>query len=164
MDIILTDVQNRLTSLVPALKYVDEDWGQLDDYSPNYPVKWPCALVDCFAANYENLGNKVQTGVATIRVVIADLKLSNSSAQAPASQKEKSLSFYVLMNAVYKVLHGYSGHDHYSALIRISEKRLPRNDGARAHEMLFTVGIKDILAKPAKITAATTSFAVEIET
>jgi hypothetical protein len=164
MDIILTDVQNRLTEKVTALKYVDEDWGQLDDYSPNFPVKWPCALVDCFSASYENMGNKVQMGLCTIRVIIAGVKLSNSSAQAPVNQKEKSLSFYVLMKDVYKALHGFTGHNHYSALIRISERRLPRNDGVRAHEMLFTVEIKDIQAKPQKITVASNSVNLNIET
>jgi len=87
MDILLTDVQDRLTSQVTELKYVDEDWGQLDDYSPNFPVKWPCVLVDCFSANYENMGKKGQLGLAVIRVQVADVKLSNSSAKAPTGQK-----------------------------------------------------------------------------
>lgn len=164
MDIILTDIQERLMLKVPAINYVDEDWGQLDDYSPNFPVKWPCALVDCFGANYENLGNKVQMGLATIRIQIADVKLSNSSGKAPAEQKTKSKSFYLLMKEVYKALHGYTAHDHYSALIRVSEKRLRRNDGVRVHEMLFTVEIKDIIAKKQKITVAPESFSMEINT
>lgn len=41
MNVLLTDVQDRLISQVTDLKYVDEDWGQLDDYSPHFPVKWP---------------------------------------------------------------------------------------------------------------------------
>jgi hypothetical protein len=164
MDILLTDIQDRLTAQVPALKYIDEDWGQLDDYSPNFPVKWPCALIDCFNAAYENTGNKTQLGLAMIRVRVADIKLSNSSAKAPAAQKSKSNSFRVLINDIYKALHGWSGHNHYSALIRVSERRIPRNDGVREQEVMYSVEIKDAAAAPPKLKVKTTDFGVTIDT
>ena len=164
MDILLTDIQARLTTLVTDLKYIDEDWGQLDDYSPHFPVKWPCALVDCFNASYTDLGNTVQHGLCTIRIVLADVRLSNSSTKAPTAQKENSRSFYTLMKQVYTALQGYAGHPHYSALIRISERRLPRNDGVKAHEMLFTVQVKNVLAKKQTVVFATTGLDVQIET
>jgi len=164
MDILLQDVQDRLTAEVLALKYVDEDWGQLDDYSPNFPVKWPCALIDCFNANYDNLGNNSQMGLATVRVLFADVKLSNSSAKAPANQKANSLSFHTTLKAIYKALQGWTGHNHYTGLVRISQRRIPRDDGVRAHEMMFTVNIKDVIAAPQKITVERTSFTVQVET
>jgi len=148
MDILLGDIQERLSIEVSQLKYIDEDWGQLDDYSPNFPVQWPCCLVDCFTANYENAGKNTQLGLATVRVLIADVKLTNSSKQAPSGQKTQSKSFYLLMKDIYKALQGWAGHDHYSKLIRIREGRIKRNDGVRAHEMLFTVEIKDTSAMP----------------
>lgn len=161
MDILLTDIQERLNSKVTNLKYIDEDWGQLDDYSPNFPVQWPCCLVDCFAANYENEGKKVQLGLVTIRLLIGDVKLTNSSQKAPAGQKTQSKSFYLLMKDIYKALHGYTGHDHYSSLIRIREGRIKRNDGVRVHEMLFTVEIKDITAMPVLSTLAAPAIVFE---
>lgn len=164
MDVLLSDIQDRLSSQVADLKYVDEDWGQLDDYSPNFPVKWPCALIDCFSVNFENMGKKGQLGLAVIRVQVANIKLSNSSGKAPAGQKTNSLSFYLLMKKVYKALHGWAGHNHYSGLIRTSEKRLLRNDGVRVHEMLFTVEIKDLAAMPATVKVPTANFDVEILT
>ncbi|MBS1747100.1 MAG: hypothetical protein JST21_13095 [Bacteroidetes bacterium] len=164
MDILLQDVQERLTGQIAALKYVDEDWGQLDDYSPNFPVKWPCALIDCFSATYDNNGNLTQNGLATIRIVYADVKLSNSSAKAPAGQKASSLAFHTNFKAIYKALQGWAGHDHYSRLVRISQRRLTRDDGVRAHEMLFTVNIKDVNAAPEKITVERASFEVEVDT
>lgn len=115
-------------------------------------------LVDCFAANYENLGNKVQLGLATIRLQVADIKLSNSSGAAPAGQKTNNNRFRLLIKDIYKALHGWAGHDHYSALIRTREGRVRRNDGTRVQEVFFTVQIKDILAKKATITASPGSF------
>ena len=35
----------QLLQAIEGLKYVDEDWGQLDYYSPNFPVQWPCVLI-----------------------------------------------------------------------------------------------------------------------
>lgn len=164
MDILLADIQERLTAQAPALKYIDEDWGQLDDYSPNFPVKWPCALIDCFSATYENMGNKTQLGLVMIRLRVADIKLSNSSAKAPAGQKAKSSSFRLLIKAIHKALHGWSGHDHYTALMRVSERRVARNDGVREQEIIYSVEIKDVSTAPPKLKVKTTDFGVTIDT
>jgi hypothetical protein len=50
MKQLLLNIQNLLAT-VPAFKYVDEDWGQLDDYGPHAPVQWPCCLID-FRGDY----------------------------------------------------------------------------------------------------------------
>ena len=42
MKQLLIDLQQRLLTEVPELKYVDLDWGQLSYYFPNPPVQWPC--------------------------------------------------------------------------------------------------------------------------
>ena len=47
MKVILQNIQNKLTSEVTDLNYVDEDCGQLNMYQP--PVKWPCCLIDITA-------------------------------------------------------------------------------------------------------------------
>ena len=36
------NLQEKLQELA-ELKYIDEDWGQLDAYSPNPPTKFPLA-------------------------------------------------------------------------------------------------------------------------
>lgn len=161
MEILLTDIQERLNSKVAALKYIDEDWGQLDDYSPNFPVQWPCCLVDCSNANYENMGKNVQLGLATIRLLIGNIKLTNSSQKAPAGQKLQNKSFRVLMTAIYTALQGWAGSEGYSKLIRIREGRIKRNDGVKVHEMFFTVEIKDSSAMPTLTTLAAPTIVFE---
>jgi len=158
MDILLIDIQERLIAEVAALKYVDEDWGQLD--SSNFPFQWPCALIDCFNADYSNTGSNMQLGLVTIRLRVADIKLSNGSTSE--EQKNSSLSFYVLLKAIFKALQGWAAHDHYSRLIRVNEKRTKRDDGVREHEMYFTCQIKDTTAIPQKLTVKQTDFNVEI--
>lgn len=163
MNQLLLDVQQRIVDYVPVVKYVDEDWGQLDDYSPNFPVKYPCVLVDCYSADYSNLGNLVQQGNCTIRLLIADLRLSNSSNAAPNSQKEKNASFYDTMKSIYTALHGWHRvGGNYTKLIRTAERRIKRDDGLKVHEMLFSVQITDNSAKPILTKFKTEDIAIEV--
>ncbi|WP_190304354.1 hypothetical protein, partial [Flavobacterium branchiophilum] len=96
MKQVLENILNKLSE-VTELKYIDENWGQLDYYSPNMPVKWPCCLIDISDVNYSNLGvdrNAVpqnrQLGKATVKLTLANLKLTNTSMQAPQTQKDQA--------------------------------------------------------------------------
>ena len=42
---ILTAIMARLDATEPNLKYMDEDWGQLDSYQDAPPVKFPLSSV-----------------------------------------------------------------------------------------------------------------------
>ncbi len=147
MESIITAIQTRLSSEVPTLKYIDEDWGQLDYYSPNPPVKWPCVLIDVQDAQWSNLGSLKQQGLLQLSIKVIDLRLSNSSHAAPKGQKNNSKSFYTLTQAIYKALHGWSNDkDLYSDLIRTAERRVKRDDGIKMHEMIFTTQFTDTTA------------------
>lgn len=162
MDAIIRAIISRIDTQVAAIKYSDEDWGQLDNYSPNFPVKWPCSLVDVLDVQWSNAGNKTQMGLAQIRLKIADLRLSNSSGATPAGQKTKSDSFYTLTQSVYNCLHGFRPGNLCSALIRASERRVQRDDGVKEHWMIFTTEIKDISAKPVMTTLNEGAVAPEV--
>lgn len=54
MKAILIAVQETLLT-IPELRYVDEDWGQLDDYSPNPPTQFPLALIDVGNLQYSDI-------------------------------------------------------------------------------------------------------------
>lgn len=163
MNILIQDIQNRLASEIMALKYVDEDWGQLDDYSPNFPVKWPCALIDIAQVQYSNLGKTAQLGEAAITITIADIKLLNSSSKAPANQKAEQANYLQLIKDVHACLHGWSGHGHYSKLIRTNFKRIKRDDGVRQHVTTYTCRIEDTsTVKPQLRHPATLEILVEV--
>lgn len=142
MKTLLNDILNRLKTEVTALKYVDEDWGQLDNYSPNPPVQFPCAIVDCINVTYTNEGRLAQLGDVQIRVRIADQKLTNSSGKAPQPQRDAAFAIYDLLAAIHNKLHGWPSNAAYSRLIRQSMKRV-RNDGMRVHELVYTCRIAD---------------------
>ena len=51
MKTILNAVMQRLKEQVSELRYISEDWGQLDYYETMPPVKFPCALVSIDRVN-----------------------------------------------------------------------------------------------------------------
>lgn len=95
MKALLEKIQQQVSEIA-ELKYIDENWGQLDYYSPNMPVQFPCALIDVQQVQYTNLGRDIskkpvqrQIGQVSIKITIANMRLSNSSMQAPRRQKEE---------------------------------------------------------------------------
>ena len=85
MQTLVNDIRDRISSL-NLFKYIDEDWGQLDDYSTNPPAKWPCALVDIVEAKPGNLGGLIQVVDITIMIRVAALRLSPGSQKTTAEQ------------------------------------------------------------------------------
>jgi hypothetical protein len=151
MKQLLTDILTRINDLVPAIKYVDEDWGQLDYYSPNQPVKWPAALIDVNTATFSNTGNLGQIGTVTVRVRLADIKLTNTSANAPEMQKQKAFEIFDTLQALHQAIHGWTGSEDYTGLIRQSMRRQLREDGVRIYEVIYITKMKDFSTAPPKI-------------
>lgn len=101
---VLTAVQKSLLN-IPGLKYVAEDWGQLDYYTNRPPVEFPCALIDIQGADYADLSRQHQQADATFTIRIADYRPVNVSALSQESDEE---SFYIfdLLAEIYKALQG----------------------------------------------------------
>jgi hypothetical protein len=148
MKTVLNNILDRLTAEIPALKYADENWGQLDYFGPQHPVKYPCALADIDSAQWSDLGNLCQTGAAQVRITIADLKLGNTSKGAPASQRQKAFEIIDLMTNLHRALHGWSPAPHVSRLTRTATRLVQREDGIKQYEVLFAIQISDASAQP----------------
>jgi len=149
MKHIIDDIEGRLESKVPALKYIAQDWGQLSLYvnGERPPVKFPCALVDIQSGQFSNDGNLVQEGLLQITITIADLT-QNISRKAPIDLTELERRIYDIMQDIYKALHGWSGHVDYSGFVRTSFGRVIRTDGIRMRTINFTCNWQDRYAEP----------------
>jgi hypothetical protein len=154
MKTILSNILGRLTAEITALKYVDENWGQLDYFGPQHPVKYPCALADIDNAQWSDLGNLSQTGAAQVRITVANLKLSNTSSAAPASQRQKAFEIVDLMTDLHQALHGWRPAPHASRLTRTATRLVQREDGIKQYEILFALQISDASAQPQYATAS----------
>lgn len=141
-DEIILSIQDKLATT--SAKYIDEDWGQLDYYSPA-PVKFPCVLIDIVSANYQNLGmdkaatpaNR-QTAEATVSLTIANQKLTNSSHKAPMTQKNAAFEVKRLKQEIHAALHGWNPTAECSKLIRTSFQRIKRDDGIQEYAVNYS--------------------------
>jgi hypothetical protein len=147
MKNIIQQIQNKLTTDVKTLKYVDQDWGQMDFYTQP-PVKFPCALIDIQSAEYTNDGTLIQQGVATVVIRLFDLKLSNSSNGAPQLQKDNAKKIWQLLEDTNKALHGQPFLEGAGLLIRQQMRRTKRNDGCYQTELYYTVQFTDDSCMP----------------
>lgn len=150
MKEVIQSIVAKLGSLID-LKYVDEDWGQLDYYSQNFPVKFPCVLVDISSANFQNLGldktaspMQRQTSETTVSLTIANVKLSNTSHNAPQGQKDDGDSIWVLLETIHKVLQGWNPTDKSGKLIRVGMQRIKRDDGVQEYTIIYTAGMQNV--------------------
>ncbi len=147
---VLKSIQDILTP-IPGMRYVDEDWGQLDDYSPNPPTQFPLALIDIGNLQYSDIGKDKtatpqnrQMATGTIVISIANLKLTNTSARAPQSQKDKSWAIWDIVASVHKKLHGVVVGGSAGAMMRTAMRKVKRDDGIQEYEVTYTIGMTNV--------------------
>ncbi len=136
------DILERLKT-IPELRYVGEDWGQLNFEQP--PVDWPCALIDLSNAEFSSSGMKAQQTEATVNITIADIRYHSVSSALPPEQEAKAFEIFDLIDKVNRLLHG-TGGEHYSRLCRVSLKKMLREDAVREFVMSYKFSYTDSTA------------------
>jgi hypothetical protein len=146
----LENTQNKISE-ISALKYVDEDWGQLDDYTPNPPVLWPCCLIDMSNVDFSDIGmdkkalpQNRQEATGSITVTFANLKTTNTSFKAPQTQKDNVWSIHSLIEDVHGKIHGFAPVVGSGKLMRKSFKRIKRDDGIQQYQVIYTIGMHNV--------------------
>lgn len=134
-----------------GIKYVDEDWGQLDLFMGDFPVQFPCCLFNLETADFENIGQdrkatpaQRQTGRFNVELCIADMKLSGTSANTPISQKEGAWKIHNIIEDVHKKIQGFNPAENCSKLIRRSSKRIRRDDGIQEYRIIYDFQAENI--------------------
>lgn len=144
------NLQEKLSE-IPELKYIDEDWGQLDAYSPNPPTKFPLALLDFGAINFDNIGidrsktpYQRQKAQGVLVVTVANLKLTNTSGKAPHAQKEAAFKIWDIIEGVHQKLHGFAFFENSGRLLRLSCNRIRRDDGIQEYELRYQFDLTNV--------------------
>jgi len=147
---LLEKIQQKVSEIA-ELKHIDENWGQLDYYSPNMPVQYPCALIDVQQVQFTNLGKDItkkplqrQIGTVQIKITVANMRLTNSSMQAPRRQKEDIWAIWGIIEKIHQQLHGVSLLPNVSPLIRTSQNRTLRDDGLQEYEVYYSCEVQNI--------------------
>lgn len=134
---ILTAIQAKLEAEATLVRYVDENWGQLEEYSDKPPAKWPCVLLDVGTIQWSNKGTHQQTGIATIVLDVATLKLTNTSAKAPLLQKQQAWAVHEVMQQVHQLLHSSKPVQGCGSLSRTGTSRVRRSDGIQQYRVTY---------------------------
>ncbi|SEG39143.1 hypothetical protein SAMN05421847_2173 [Halpernia humi] len=148
MDEIIDAIQNELATKVNDLKHVDENWGQLDLFGNECPVQWPCALIMISSGAFSNLGTDVmakpinrQEAAMAFEITFADLKLTNSSFNAPILQKQKSRSIWKIIKKSHENLQGFSPILGSGKMIRTALSSVRRDDGVQEIRVIYSFGL-----------------------
>lgn len=148
---VLEAIQKQINDGVESINYVDEDWGQLDFYGPQIPVKWPCVLINIAGANFSNIGRdnnltppNRQIADQTVELTVANLKLTNSSYKAPNTQKWHAFEMWEVLQEVHQKIQSFRPSERTGMLIRSSYQRIRRDDGVQAVRIVYTLTANNV--------------------
>ncbi|MGL4346489.1 MAG: hypothetical protein ACRCR9_00165, partial [Chitinophagaceae bacterium] len=123
-----------------------ENWGQLStEYGDMPPVKFPCALIDIKAVEWQNVAHPHQQGTATLTLLIADLRLTNSSMNAPKSQQDNAYKIHTLLHEVHHSLQGFMPTEYTSQLSRTYTRSLRNEVGLKIYELSYQFAVQEII-------------------
>lgn len=150
MNELIASIQERLGT-VPEFKYICEDYGQIGYYSPNFPVQWPVSLISLRNMNFSDIGmdrsatpQNRQMGDVLVGITIADMKLTNSSLKAPATQKNQARSIWLLIEKAHNVLHGFIPLENCSKMTRKNCVLVEREDGVQEYLVTYAVTMNNV--------------------
>ena len=111
------DIESRLKTQVPTLRWFDIDSGQLNDENP--PVSYPCALIDIQYPQCVDQGENEQNCITRVTIRYAFKTYSQSNDKAPAEVRTKAMEAWGLVSDCYSALQGFST----SSFSKFSRKR-----------------------------------------
>lgn len=140
MKTLFLAIQNTLQD-IPGLKFVGEDWGQLN--CEQAPENFPCLLIDLGDVEFSSCGQHAQRAEATLKIKVADV---HDNSVTPALSV-KQISVFDLLDEVNKRLHGYE-LEKFSKLCRVDIKKTLRNDAVREFVVTYKFAYTDTITAP----------------
>ena len=118
MKEIIKAIQDRIKSEVSEIKYIDVDYGQLNEANP--PVKFPAAIIDLDDMECQQLEEdgdaKVQLVTAVFRITLVWLHTSPSNRESDS--RGVALKCYDILGKLHQALQGYTDGEHFNRLQR----------------------------------------------
>lgn len=168
MDILFESLEEHLKANIPELNWIDWDWGQLETLEEEYPIQFPCALIDIQNISWVNTSNNLMVGDVTINIRIAfDVyEDTHVAVGITAPDRAYALTRLKLLNKIHKYLQGYGGNilsqpggfrdNHFNRLnaVRITAEK--REDGLKVFSMQFMCNMRNnyAMAETTPITAS----------
>ena len=158
MKEIYLDTLSRIETQVTAIKYIDQDFGQIDNIKEGgrAPVGLPCALLDFDDARFSDLGNKAQLAdPATLKVRLAFPMWNPGNSLVKEQVRNYAVWMYDVEVAVNQALHGWRGSI-FGPLMRTRRETEKRTD-YKVINIFYEFSYKDLTCSPQyqKIPAST---------
>lgn len=132
---LLLKLQTYIPVQVPAILFIDNDFGQFEMPSP--PVTFPAILVDFPDTVYKQL-QQGQDAACNIQLRIGVNSFENTSNLTPALIRQSALEFFDIEQAIYEALQTYTADGLLiTPMIRTGSKTERRNDGLRIRVLSF---------------------------
>jgi hypothetical protein len=155
-------IQARIQQQVPAIKYIDQDLGQLTQQRP--PVSWPCALIDMDDFSYSCLSDNTQCATGTVTISLGWATHSGSAYNTPTEVTAQSLAYYELEWQLNKALHGWRPGAAFGSLARVAAATRKKTGGCRVRELCYSLAFEDYSTKPEiNLTAAGADITIMID-
>ena len=129
MEEIFIAIMERIAEKIPALSYIDEDYGQLEAGAEedHYPVTFPCVLIGNAESDWNDLGYGVQKSesLITIRLAIDCYDDTHYTSGTYDKVRERQLK----AKELYKALQEFQCTEETSPLVRVKGRdcSLPGN-------------------------------------
>lgn len=143
------DIQERIKDQVPAIQWIEQDFGQdtFDKWRPS--VAFPALLLDFTASEYSELSELNQLADVTIVCRLLVAPFSQSYEGAPIEVVQDAISYFDLEREVVAALHGWTPNEYADSNYcqRLTRKRCVsanRSDiGLRIRELHFTTQFEE---------------------
>lgn len=140
----------RITTMVPEIRFIDQDLGQLENYDIRPAVSWPCILMDVSDDwNYSEQGNKAhQMAEGSVLIRLALVKYTDTTNITPANRREAGLQYYELEHKLVAALHNWAPEG-FGKMLRRKATTEKREDDIRVRALPFACSFIDTVAAPA---------------
>lgn len=142
---ILLDLQERISSEVPEIEFIDQNLGQLGQRGKDGrpPLAYPAVLIDFPNTGFSELSSSAQLGSCPITLQLIFDTYSQTWHEAPKEVRTKGLEYLQLEQKLHNCLNGWC-LDYFQPLIRNSVKSQNNNDiGLRVRELTYTTEYED---------------------
>jgi hypothetical protein len=144
MKAIYIALMGRLKELVPELKWIDLDTGQIDTQNERPGVAFPCALINIALTLCEDICETAQLCRASVTVRIAQNPIViRTNSQAATQVRETALEAYTVIDKIYEALQGFSTPE-FNPLSRKRQQKENRQDGLFIYKIEFETEFEEI--------------------
>lgn len=159
MKQIFLSIQDRLSTMVPALRYIDKNWNQLN--MPQPPVQWPCCLIDLDNIDYSQAAHLTRLAEASISLTVADHHTVRSSAKAPS--KSNAYDILDVLESVMEALEGWRVPDTTQALARTRLAKTYSDQSYDVYTLTFTTAWVEQVTEEGETVNASPSISVRLQ-